>query len=126
MRDVVSHMNDDSALQDWMAPSTGVKELDTMLMAFGQHCARLLQPETSLRAVQHTRARDQRLASLGRMTARIAHEIRNPIAAVRPRAENALAGPPARQSDGASCRPGRDRSARRTAQIAHGVGCSQR
>ena len=101
VRDVVSRMNgEDSTLQDWMTPSTGVKELDTMLTAFGQHRARLVHAETSLRAVQQTRARDQRLASLGRMTAGIAHEIRNPIAAMRLRAENALAGPPARQSDG--------------------------
>ena len=36
-------------------------------------------------------ARDQRLAALGRMTGGIAHEIRNPIAAMRLKAENALA-----------------------------------
>jgi signal transduction histidine kinase len=100
VRDVVAHMNDDGTAQDWTTPSTGVRELDTMLAAFGQHRARLLQAEASLRAVQHTRARDQRLASLGRMTAGIAHEIRNPIAAMRLRAENALAGSPDRQADG--------------------------
>ncbi|MFS2056199.1 histidine kinase dimerization/phospho-acceptor domain-containing protein, partial [Variovorax sp. CT11-76] len=43
------------------------------------------------------RSRDQRLAALGRMTGGIAHEIRNPIATMRLKAENALAASPERQ-----------------------------
>jgi hypothetical protein len=38
-------------------------------------------------------AKADRLAVVGRMAAEIAHEIRNPIAAMRLRAENALAKP---------------------------------
>jgi len=100
VRRVVAHLDDDRMLQDWLTPSTGVRELDTMLAAFGQHRARLARAEAQLREAQQAKARDQRLASLGRMTAGIAHEIRNPLAAMRLRAENALAGPAERQVDG--------------------------
>lgn len=100
VRAVVAKLDDERSVAHWLVPSTGMRELDVMLNAFGSHRQRLVLAETTLRQAQSERARDQRLASLGRMTAGIAHEIRNPIAAMRLRAENALAGPPENQARG--------------------------
>jgi C4-dicarboxylate-specific signal transduction histidine kinase len=47
----------------------------------------------ALLADEHRRAAfAERLAAIGRLAAGLAHEIRNPIAAMRLKAENALAG----------------------------------
>ncbi|MCZ2498777.1 sensor histidine kinase [Xylophilus sp. Kf1] len=78
---------------------TGVRELDRIVHSFNRHRERFEEARAQLRDAARQRSRDQRLAALGRMTGAIAHEIRNPIAAMRLKAENALAADPARQPD---------------------------
>ena len=79
--------------------ATGVRELDRIVDGFNRYRLRFEEARATLREAARQRSRDQRLAALGRMTGGIAHEIRNPIAAMRLKAENALAGPSARQPD---------------------------
>jgi len=81
-----------------MAP-VGVAELDRVVAALNRYRSRLQQALAKLRTAERQRARDQRLAALGRMTGSVAHEIRNPIAAMRLKAENALAGSPDKQPE---------------------------
>ncbi|KQP15081.1 HAMP domain-containing sensor histidine kinase [Pseudorhodoferax sp. Leaf267] len=76
---------------------TGVQELDRIVDSFNRYRARFEQARAQLQQAAQQRSRDQRLAALGRMTGGIAHEIRNPIAAMRLKAENALAAAPERQ-----------------------------
>ena len=78
---------------------TGVRELDRIVDGFNRYRLRFEEARTHLREAARLRNRDQRLATLGRMTAGIAHEIRNPIAAMRLKAENALVASPERQAD---------------------------
>lgn len=80
-------------------PRTGVRELDRIVDSFNRYRLRFEEARTHLREAAQARSRDQRLAALGRMTGGIAHEIRNPIAAMRLKAENALAAAPERQPD---------------------------
>ena len=78
---------------------TGVQELDRIVDGFNRFRARFTAAQARIRDVELQRGRDLRLAALGRMTGAIAHEIRNPIAAMRLKAENSLAGPAERQGD---------------------------
>ncbi len=78
---------------------TGVRELDRIVDGFNHYRVRFEQARAQLQQAAQQRSRDQRLAALGRMTGGIAHEIRNPIAAMRLKAENALAAAPERQGD---------------------------
>lgn len=78
-------------------PRTGVRELDRIVDGFNRYRLRFEQARAHLRDAAQQRSRDQRLAALGRMTGGIAHEIRNPIATMRLKAENALAAAPERQ-----------------------------
>ncbi|WP_280809522.1 sensor histidine kinase [Variovorax boronicumulans] len=78
-------------------PRTGVRELDRIVDGFNHYRLRFEEARAHLRATAQQRSRDQRLAALGRMTGGIAHEIRNPIATMRLKAENALAAAPERQ-----------------------------
>jgi len=65
-------------------PRTGERELDRLVDALNQTGERL--------ALERRRASTaERLAAVGRLSAGLAHEIRNPIAAMRLKAENALA-----------------------------------
>lgn len=79
-------------------PRTGVKELDRIVDGFNHYRQRFEEARGHLREAALQHSRDQRLAALGRMTGGIAHEIRNPIATMRLKAENALAAPPERQT----------------------------
>jgi signal transduction histidine kinase len=65
-------------------PRTGEQELDRLVDALNTTGERLAQER------QRTSAAE-RLAAVGRLSAGLAHEIRNPIAAMRLKAENALA-----------------------------------
>src|SRR4029077_17845934 len=70
---------------------TGLSELDRLIAAFNLQRKRLdeSQERSSQLSAQLNRA--DRLAALGRMSAGLAHEIRNPIGAMRLQAENAVA-----------------------------------
>src|SRR5919108_2780581 len=58
-------------------------EIGSLAMAFDQMAERLLQRERELKQSQDTLRRADRLSSLGLLTAGLAHEIRNPLVAIR-------------------------------------------
>ncbi|WP_257165130.1 HAMP domain-containing sensor histidine kinase [Bradyrhizobium sp. SRS-191] len=73
-------------------PRTGARELDRLVDAVNDAGHRLAAERDRATAAE-------RLAAVGRLSANLAHEIRNPIAAMRLKAENALASPdPARKA----------------------------
>jgi signal transduction histidine kinase len=79
-----------------LAP-TGEHELDRIVAALNLAGERLAQAQAQSDALAARVAVSERLAALGRVAAGLAHEVRNPIAAMRLRAENALAGDDARR-----------------------------
>jgi signal transduction histidine kinase len=84
----IARLEKDLAKQDddglpRVAP-TGERELDRLVQALNQSSERLVEARRLAASVE-------RLAAIGRLAAGVAHEIRNPIAAMRLRAENALA-----------------------------------
>ncbi|MDE2575031.1 MAG: HAMP domain-containing histidine kinase [Rhodospirillales bacterium] len=78
-------------------PRTGERELDRIVAALNAAGERLAEARRRGEALAAQVALSERLAALGRVAAGVAHEIRNPIAAMRLTAENALAAEPARR-----------------------------
>jgi signal transduction histidine kinase len=81
-----------------MLPVTGERELDRIVTALNEAGRRLAQARQRADQLSRQVATGERLAAIGRVSAGIAHEIRNPIAAMRLKAENAIAGDPERKS----------------------------
>ncbi len=79
-------------------PLTGELELDRIIGALNRAGERLAETRSDAEAMARKVAAAERLSAIGRMTAAFAHEIRNPIAAMRLRAENALASNPSQSS----------------------------
>jgi signal transduction histidine kinase len=70
---------------------TGEHELDQIISALNDAGTRLVQARKRAEALSQQVATAERMAAIGRVAAGVAHEIRNPIAAMRLKAENAMA-----------------------------------
>jgi signal transduction histidine kinase len=77
--------------------ATGLQELDRVVLALNRFGTRLDEARREAASLAAKASQLDRLTALGRVAAGLAHEIRNPIAAMRLKAENALAGPSPRQ-----------------------------
>jgi signal transduction histidine kinase len=71
---------------------TGERELDRIVMPLNDAGGRLAEARRRADQLARQVATGERLAVIGRVAAGVAHEIRNPIAAMRLKAENAMAG----------------------------------
>jgi signal transduction histidine kinase len=72
--------------------ATGMEDLDRIVAALNIMSQRLAQAQGEAVALAAQIATSARLAALGRVAAGVAHELRNPMAAMRLKVENALAG----------------------------------
>ncbi|PPU93471.1 sensor histidine kinase [Xanthomonas albilineans] len=72
-------------------PATGAPELDRLGAAVTDYAQRSAQALAQTRRLGEELSRHERLVALGRMTATVAHEIRNPIATLRLALENQIA-----------------------------------
>lgn len=73
-------------------PAVGEPDLDQIVLAFNGYGERADALERQGLALRERLGAAERFAALGRLAAEVAHEIRNPIGAMRLKAENALAG----------------------------------
>ena len=79
--------------------STGLAEMDRLIEALNRHSVRLTAARQEQTRLTQLAAQNDRLTALGRMAAGIAHEVRNPLGAMRLRAENAIAASSGRGAD---------------------------
>jgi signal transduction histidine kinase len=73
---------------------TGQRDLDRIIDAINRAGGRLADARREADALARQVAKSRRLATLGRVVAGVAHEIRNSIGAMRLKAENAIAAGP--------------------------------
>lgn len=71
-------------------PTTGERELDRIVVALNEAGGRLADARGRAEEMARQLASGERLATIGQVAAGLAHEIRNPIAAMRLKAENAM------------------------------------
>jgi C4-dicarboxylate-specific signal transduction histidine kinase len=83
-------------------PATGERELDRIVTALNEAGRRLSDARQQADQLARKIATGERLAAIGRVAAGVAHEIRDPIAAMRLKAENAMAGAAERKSEALS------------------------
>jgi two-component system NtrC family sensor kinase len=69
------------------APAGGGDEIAVLARAFNAMAANLREREAQLAQKQHELVRAERLAAMGRVTAQITHEIRNPLSSIGLNAE---------------------------------------
>ncbi len=81
-----------------MLSTTGMEDLDRIVVALNAMAAGLAQAQAEAATLAAQIATSARLAALGRVAAGVAHELRNPMAAMRLKVENALAGDAARRT----------------------------
>jgi hypothetical protein len=78
-------------------PATRERELDRIVLALNEAGRRLSAARQRADTLARQMATAERLAAIGRVAAGVAHEIRNPIAAMRLKAESAVVAGPERQ-----------------------------
>jgi two-component system sensor histidine kinase HydH len=80
-------------------PTVGEPDLDKIVDAFNAYVTRAESLQQRAVALSDQLMQAERFSSLGRLAAQVAHEIRNPLGAVRLKAENALSGDGKRQRE---------------------------
>ncbi|HEX4328902.1 MAG TPA: HAMP domain-containing sensor histidine kinase [Burkholderiales bacterium] len=73
---------------------SGDAELDRIVAALNDFNGRVRSEHAANEELSQKLAQSERMATLGRLASGLAHEIRNPLAAVRLKVENALHAPP--------------------------------